>query len=195
MVPTFLPPAIVFRAHYKKDKWFIANLNEPTSIFTKNWLYCSLFYFTTNEDTKQADEMPGYPLNRVTGHHSCSSTSNREKKKEWGKAGRKREEKKKKKSLVDPEIIAHAMTYQECGSSGGQIVVYSLSEGPQRERHKRGKGAAIGLRSGGTRVSCGRTWHKACPNREHTHSAGIRLRNPVYEFDPTPNSMSLLAQI
>lgn len=137
--------------------------------FTKNWLYCSLFYFTTNEDTKQADEMPGYPLNRVTGHHSCSSTSNREKKKEWGKAGRKREE-KKKKSLVDPEIIAHAMTYQECGSSGGQIVVYSLSEGPQRERHKRGKRAAIGLRSRGTRVSCGRTWHKACPNREHTHT-------------------------
>lgn len=65
---------------------------------------------------------------------------------EGGEAGRRKEKKRKKKkkrqlhdSLLDPEIIAHAKSYQECGLSGGQTVVYSLFEVPPPQGLTRGE--------------------------------------------------------
>lgn len=50
---------------------------------------------------------------------------------------------------------------------------------------KRGERTS-GSTAGGRGFCCGMTWHKARPNREHTHSAGIRPRNLVYESEPPP---------
>lgn len=51
---------------------------------------------------------------------------------------------------------------------------------------KRGERTS-GSTAGGRGFCCGMTWHKARPNREHTHSAGIRPRNLVYESEPPPS--------
>lgn len=129
------------------------------------------------------------------GHHSCSSTSIRE-----GRGGRLGGGKKKKKkrplhdSLLDPEIIAHAKSYQECGLSGGQTVVYSLFEVPPPQGLTRGeeRERTSGSTAGGWG---GLLWNDLAQGpskqraRAHTHTAGIRLRNLVYKSDPTPNSM------
>lgn len=50
---------------------------------------------------------------------------------------------------------------------------------------KRGEERTSGS-TAGRGFRCGMTWHKARPNREHTHSAGIRPRNLVYELEPPP---------
>lgn len=49
----------------------------------------------------------------------------------------------------------------------------------------------IRLHSRRTGVCCGMTWHKAHLNSEHTCSAGIRSRNLVYEFHPTPKKAGM----
>lgn len=56
-------------------------------------------------------------------------------------AGRRKKRKKRPlhDSLLDPEIIAHAKSYQECGLSGGQTVVYSLFEVPPPQGLTRGE--------------------------------------------------------
>lgn len=65
------------------------------------------------------------------------------------RSGGRLREGEKKKSLLDPEIIARAKTYQECGSSGGRVAVYSLSEVTHRERHERGRERTSGSTAGG----------------------------------------------
>lgn len=105
-----------------------------------------------------------------------------ERKKGSGGRPRGRKKKKKKESLLDPEIIAQAKSYQECGLSAGKMVVYSLSQCVPQGMTQEEREQTLGSRK--RRRGFSVEWFGSKPaqtgsTHSHTHSAGIRVRNLV----------------
>lgn len=124
----FSPHAFVFRALDKSEEWFTSRETGSSAVCPRLPVHATRQRkYNNNNNAIQADKT--VLLTQTLVPAAVLLLSNKEGRWEGGEGGWewKGRRIKKEKSLLDPEIIAHATTDQECGSSGGQIVVFSLS--------------------------------------------------------------------